>query len=827
MLFGSQIVLVGYCQGFSRSANKALNSIKKYEVVYPRKLHSLHKREVNESGEKEKYETELNYQMIVNGKIEVLHLKKSKNLLAGGYTETHYDSTGKEIITSPQIMDDCYYQGYLINEKVSDASISTCRGLRGYFSQGDQNYFIEPLGPTNLDEQEHALFKHDPEEKTDSSCGMDDVLWANGPQQSMLPAAASLVKLNDRKAQKNTKYIEYYLVLDNGEFKKYNEDPEEIRNRVFEMTNYVNMLYKKLNTHVALVGMEIWNDEDKIKITPNASFTLENFSKWRGSILPRRKRHDVAQLITSTELSGTTVGLAFMSTMCSPYHSVGIVQDHSDNVLRVAGTMAHEMGHNFGMFHDSYVCKCPSTICVMDKALSYYIPTDFSSCSRVSYDKFFEGKSSTCLFNAPLPTDIISTPICGNQLLEMGEDCDCGTPEECSNICCDAKTCKIKAHYQCALGECCEKCQFKKPGSVCRPAKDECDLPEMCNGKSGICPDDRFRVNGFPCQNGKGYCLMGMCPTLQDQCTELWGPGTQAADKSCYSKNEGGSRYGYCRKLGDTYIPCKANDATCGKLFCQGGSDNVPWKGRIVMFLTCKTFDPEEDNQEISMVVNGTKCGHKKVCINAECVDIERAYKSTNCSSKCKGHAVCDHELQCQCQEGWAPPDCDDSSMVFNFSIVVGVLFPVAVIFVVVAIVIRHQNSRGKQKKIQRPSSTDSKSHKQKKKPRTVQVVQPQEMNQMKLNEPNLPIESNELPVSFHREKILFPPVVIKNKPMSTPKSLAGSRYMLMCLCELLALPGSWAPKTPASFAALVPGNFGPLQHAALQPLQPWASASG
>lgn len=57
-------------------------------------------------------------------------------------------------------------------------------------------------------------------------------------------------------------------------------------------------LYKKLNTHVALVGMEIWNDEDKIKISPNASITLENFSKWRGSVLPRRKRHDTAQLIT-------------------------------------------------------------------------------------------------------------------------------------------------------------------------------------------------------------------------------------------------------------------------------------------------------------------------------------------------------------------------------------------------------------------------------------------------------------------------------------------------------------------------------------------------
>lgn len=39
---------------------------------------------------------------------------------------------------------------------------------------------------------------------------------------------------------------------------------------------------------------------------------------------------------------------------------------------------------------------------------------------------------------------------------------------------------------------------------------------------------------------------------------------------------------------------------------------------------------------------------------------------------------------------------------VADFSIVVGVLFPMAVIFVVVAIVIWHQSPRRKQKKVQR-----------------------------------------------------------------------------------------------------------------------------
>uniref|UniRef100_A0A0P6K5X1 Disintegrin and metalloproteinase domain-containing protein 28 isoform 1 preproprotein n=1 Tax=Heterocephalus glaber TaxID=10181 RepID=A0A0P6K5X1_HETGA len=771
MLQGTLLTLTLLLSPAPVSALKELPQVKKYEVVYPIRLHPLHKREVKEPEKQKVFETELKYKMTVNGKIAVLYLKKNKNLLASNYTETHYKSSGKPVTTSPQVMDGCYYQGHIVNEKVSDASISTCRGLRGYFSQGDQRYFIEPLSSAQHDEQEHALFRDEPSHsQADHSCGMDDILWAQG-SQNVLSSATRQLKLDGRKNKNHSNYIEYYLVLDNGEFKRYNEDLDEIRKRVFEMANYVNMLYKKFNAHVALVGMEIWTDDDKIKITPNISSTLENFSRWRGSNLLRRKHHDIAQLITKTDFSGATVGLAFLSSMCTPYHSVGVIQDHSSNHLRVAGTMAHEMGHNLGMIHDSSYCQCPATVCVMNKTVSFSIPTDFSSCSHVNYDRFLEDKLSNCLFNIPLPRDIISTPSCGNQLVEVGEDCDCGTPEECTNICCDPKTCKIKAGFQCASEECCEKCQLKKAGTVCRSAKHECDLPEMCDGKSSHCPEDRFRVNGFPCQNGEGYCLMGRCPTLAEQCTDMWGPGTKVADKSCYKKNEGGSKYGYCHVVNGTHIACKAEDIMCGKLFCQGGSGNLPWEGFTISFLTCKLFDPKDKSQGIDLVANGTKCGHNKVCINAECVDMERIYKSANCSSKCKGHAVCDHKLQCQCKEGWAPPDCEDSSTVFHFSIVVGVLFPVAVIFVVVAVVIHHQTARRRQKKVQRPlHAPERRLHKQKGKVQKMRAIQPQEISQMKLHVSDLPVEDSEPPASDHKDTKALPSALIKDKPMSTPK---------------------------------------------------------
>ncbi|XP_029296498.1 disintegrin and metalloproteinase domain-containing protein 28 [Cottoperca gobio] len=622
--------------------------LKDYEVVRPVRLHTVRKRHT----EHLRPET-VKYAMTVRGRDIEMQLEKNKELLTADYTETYYQDDGTRVTTTANDIDHCYYHGSVVNDSESSVSISTCDGLRGYFRMSAQRYLIEPL--SGGDEGDHAVMTFDDKQSPPAVCGVTNTSWSMDFEP---PTSRSRSRSAGSSILQQQKYIELVLVADNRAYVKMKRDQTKLRQRMFEIVNFVNMAYKPLQTFIALVGLEIWSNRDLISMTPPAGANLDAFMKWRNSELMKRKKHDNAHLISGIDFEGATVGLAYIGTLCSG-HSVGVVQDHSNSAIAVGATLAHEMGHNLGMNHDdSSACACSGDSCIMAAALSYNVPRTFSSCSSNNYEKYQLGRSPSCLLDKPDYRTLEAPAVCGNGFVEKGEECDCGSVEECINTCCNSTTCRLKEGAQCADGACCDDCKVSPRSKECRRKQDECDLSENCDGMSATCPEDVFAVNGLLCDKGLAYCYNGQCPQRDSQCVKLYGSSATEARASCYNQNTRGLYYAFCRRPEkDKYIPCQREDIFCGKLFCHGGLDN-PNYGRMVRIGDCKAAFFEDHTSDYGQVDTGTKCGDEKVCSQNQCVQLETAYRNTNCSAKCGVHAVCNHRSECQCEPGWMPPHC-------------------------------------------------------------------------------------------------------------------------------------------------------------------------
>ncbi|KAI5618512.1 zinc metalloproteinase-disintegrin-like brevilysin H2a isoform X2, partial [Silurus asotus] len=630
----------------------SLDGLEIYDVVRPIRLHDLHKRDL-ESSRPDK----VKYAFSLGGKQIEMHLEKNTDFLTEDYTETYYMDDGTPVVTKPRDLDLCYYHGKIVNDSKSMVSVSTCDGLRGYFQTAEQKYLIEPLSENNTDD--HAVLNFDDVTDTPFTCGVTNTSWE--PVDFPIYTSKSKSRSSGPTMLQQQKYNELILVADNRMYQKTDSDVNKVRMRIFEIVNFVNAVYKPLNTFIALVGLIVWTDSDKIVVTAPAGQTLETFTAWRNSELAKQQKHDNAHLITGIDFEGSTVGLAFIGTLCSG-HSTGVIQDHNPRAIAVGATLAHEMGHNLGMNHDTSSCVCSEASCIMTAALSYNIPQLFSSCSFNNFEQYLNTRNPDCLLNKPQSKALIQPAVCGNGFREIGEDCDCGSVAECTNPCCNATSCKLAKGAVCAEGECCNNCKIADATQMCRARHDECDLPEYCTGDSSSCPEDVFVVNGLPCKNGNGYCYNGQCPQRQDQCVKMWGTNSVVGSSYCYNQNTRGTYYAYCtRPTNDQYTGCQSQDVMCGKLFCEQGQDN-PNYGRLVQFNACKaTFYGDRDS-DFGQVDPGTKCDEEKVCSQNQCVSLEVAYKATNCSAKCKGNGVCNHKLECSCEPGWLPPNCDKAT---------------------------------------------------------------------------------------------------------------------------------------------------------------------
>lgn len=83
-------------------------------------------------------------------------------------------------------------------------------------------------------------------------------------------------------------------------------------------------------------------------------------------------------------------------------------------------------------------------------------------------------------------TTQVLVPECGNGILDAGEACDPGLSGQ--DVCCTSS------------------CEVSAAGITCRAAAGDCDLAEVCDGLTPICPSDERIESGFVCRPSGGDC---------------------------------------------------------------------------------------------------------------------------------------------------------------------------------------------------------------------------------------------------------------------------------------------------------------------------------
>uniref|UniRef100_A0AAX7TGV9 ADAM metallopeptidase with thrombospondin type 1 motif 7 n=1 Tax=Astatotilapia calliptera TaxID=8154 RepID=A0AAX7TGV9_ASTCA len=581
------------------------------------------------------------------------NLTLNPHLLAPGFmTERRFGGL-KGARIKPAGSSHCHFLGEVWDDAIvkGSAAISTCDGLTGLFKLSDEEFFIQPL-ETSSDEtsapQAHAIYKrHVSPPSWNYHQSFKDIerqreRWERRQQRRRR-------RIRQRSVSKE-KWVETLVVAD-PKMVDYHGS-KAVESYILAVMNIVAGLYRDASIGnainivvVRLILLE--KDEDDLKITHHADNSLNSFCKWQKKLNMKGDEHplhhDVAVLLTRKDICASvntpceTLGLSHVAGMCQPHRSCSISEDTG---LPLAFTVAHELGHNFGIQHDGSGNDCEPVgkrPFVMSPQLLYgtSLPR-WSRCSRQYITRFLDRGWGWCLDDAPVKDRLSLSTVLPGVLYSAVHQCRLQYGS--GSLLCDDMD-NVCSTLWCTVGT---TCHSKLDGAV---DGTSCGEDKWCFG--GQC----VAVGYYPEIINGGWASW----SPWSACSRTCGVGVQSAERECdnpvpryrgkYCLGER-QRYKICNTT-----PCLHHLPTFRDIQCSH-FNSQPYKGKFYKWeavintvnpceLHCRPLNENFSEKMRDAVIDGTPCyeGNKKrdICINSICKNIGCDYviDSTAVEDRC------------------------------------------------------------------------------------------------------------------------------------------------------------------------------------------------